>query len=815
MHILKFGGSSIKNVESIKQVETIVEAYFEMPKGVIVFSAIAGVTDKLILSVKRAVQNDLSYQTVISDVTSQHIEIVKLLMPISKQSHVLSAIKVLLNEAESLLDAVYRLNEASPKVLDHLMSYGERLSSLIIFNYLEERGEKVALIDVREFIKTDATYGDAQVDFVTSRSLIQNAYNSNKNWLIVPGFIGTTAHGDFTTLGRGGSDYSASIVADALDAEILEIWTDVDGLLTADPRLVPEAKVISNISFDEAMEMSHFGAKVIFPPSLQPVATKRIPVRIKNTFAPENPGTLILKNDSKDQPVTGTSGISNIALITICGPGMIGVPGIASRLFGSLATAKINVVFITQSSSEHSISVGINESQLIEATKILSREFSIEISKGTIEPPICEESLAIVALIGDGMKNHHGISGRLFSALGRYGINVRAISQGSTERNISIVVKERDKRKALNVIHDAFFSPPLKQLNLFIAGLGNVGSRLLEQIQHQEQWLGEELGLRIRIFGLANSKNRKVSKEPFSLVDWQNELQQQEEYKTLTEWQREIINMNMRNSVFVDNSASQEVSFLYKNFLKHGIAVVTCNKIACSSLLSDYQELKYLSKLYKAPFLFETNVGAGLPVINTLKDLIRSGDRILRIEAVLSGSLNFIFNQYDSTKPFADIVLEAMQQGYTEPDPRMDLSGLDVIRKLIILARESGASLEQSDVKHRGFIPNDIMNAATIEDFIRKLYLNEDLFKEIYLKSRNNSTKLKVVAKWSEEGATTSLEEIPLNHPFYNLEGKDNVVLYYTKRYQDQPLMIKGAGAGAEVTASGIFADIIRTLQEH
>ena len=648
------------------------------------------------------------------------------------------------------------------------------------------------------------------VDFPATQKKIDAYFQSGPvNLYIVPGFIASDASGTTTTLGRGGSDYTAAIYGSVLNCRGIEIWTDVSGMMTADPRLVTNARVIPDISYQEAMELSHFGAKVIYPPTLQPVMNKGIPVWVKNTFAPADPGTLIEKvSSSTGSSIRGISSIHRIALLSLEGSGMIGIPGFSKRLFEALSRQQINVILITQASSEHSICVGVDSSQASLSKVSIDEAFATEIQAGTVLPLIVEEELAIIALVGDNMKSHPGISGKLFGVLGRNGINVRAIAQGSSERNISAVISTKDVKKAVNVLHEDFFEATYKQLNLFITGTGNVGRRLLQQLAQQKSFLLEHLRLQVRVTGLANSRKMLIQEEGIDLNNWQAELEKAEPMH-LGNFLKIIHSKNLRNSVFVDVTANREVALGYEHLLQKSISVVACNKIASSSPYSYYRRLKDLSKEFNAAYYFETNVGAGLPVIGTLNDLLRSGDKIRKIEAVLSGTLNFVFNHYDGKTKFTDVVKQAQDEGYTEPDPRLDLSGTDVMRKIMILAREAGHAIEMEDISNNLFLPASCM-VGSVPDFYLAMEKEELHFKKLYDAAAAEGKKLKFVAGYENGKASVGLQHVGPSHDFYHLYGKDNIVLFYTDRYPEQPLVIKGAGAGAEVTASGVFADIIR-----
>jgi aspartokinase/homoserine dehydrogenase 1 len=624
----------------------------------------------------------------------------------------------------------------------------------------------------------------------------------------MPGFIASDSTGAHTTLGRGGSDYTAAIVAAALSAQVLEIWTDVSGMMTADPRLVTNVKIIPQISYQEAMELSHFGAKVIYPPTIQPVRGKGIPTWIKNTFAPTDNGTVIQKESSNNtNSIRGISSINSIALLSLEGSGMVGIPGFSKRLFEALAEKKINVILITQSSSEHSICVGIDAVMAETARKIIDEAFAYEIETKKVDPIVVEKDLAIVALVGDNMKSHPGISGKMFGNLGRNGVNVRAIAQGSSERNISAVVSTQDVKKAINVLHEEFFETVYKEINLFIAGVGNVGGKLVAQLLQQQQFLLQNLHLKINVVGLCNSKKMLFKDEAIDLKQWKTTLVSEGESMDMQVFIERIQAKNLRNSVFADVTANEMVATCYEQLLQKSISVVACNKIACSSKYEYYKKLKNLSREFNAQFLFETNVGASLPIIGTLNDLLRGGDKINTIQAVLSGTLNFVFNNYDGKKSFATVVRQAQDEGYTEPDPRLDLSGKDVMRKIMILAREAGHAIEMEDIANNSFMPPACM-VGTVEDFYKSMEEHEAHFKQLFIDAGEN--KLKFVASFKEGKASVGLQHINSQHDLYHLYGKDNIVLFYTDRYVEQPLVIKGAGAGADVTASGVFGDIIK-----
>jgi aspartokinase/homoserine dehydrogenase 1 len=814
MRVLKFGGTSVANAENINKVVTILQNRLNDERLIVVVSALGGTTDVLLNSVILASEGNDEYKHQLKKIETRHLELTKQLIPVAQQSRVLSMVKQHFNEIEDICNGVYLLQEVTSRTKDRIMSYGELLSSQIICAKFESIGLKNKWIDARKIIITNSNFEHAIVNFDISNPKIQATFSeSDHSFFLVPGFIASDQKGITTTLGRGGSDFTAAIIAAALDASALEIWTDVSGMMTADPRLVSNAKIIPKILYREAMELSHFGAKVVYPPTIQPVMMKNIPVWIKSTFSPNDHGTLIenVSDHKNGSGVRGISSINKIALLSLEGSGMAGVPGFSKRLFETLANEQINVILITQSSSEHSICVGIEEAFAEKAKNAVDNEFSFEIERLKVDPLIVEKDLAIIALVGDKMKSHPGISGKMFSALGRNGINVRAISQGSSERNISAVISFNDVKKAVNVLHEEFFETAFKQVNLFVAGVGNVGSRLLSQLLQQHIYLKENLRLSIRVVGIANSKKMLFNDNGIDLKNWREKLPAADDMN-LAEFVNSIKTKNFRNSVFVDVTANKDVAGHYDEILQKSVSIVACNKIAASSSYSYYETLKNRAREFNVQFLFETNVGAGLPVIGTLNDLLLSGDKVNKIEAVLSGTLNFVFNNYDGVKSFSHVVRQAQAEGYTEPDPRLDLSGIDVVRKIMILARESGEKIEMEDVTNNAFMPAECMEGS-VEDFYKCMERHESHFKNIVDEANKAGNKLKFVATYENGKASVGLQQIGSDHDFYHLYGKDNVVAFYTQRYTGQPLVVKGAGAGADVTASGVFADIIRAVR--
>jgi aspartokinase/homoserine dehydrogenase 1 len=810
MQVLKFGGTSVANAENINKVIAIVQQVMQRGKTIVVVSALGGTTDSLLQSGALAAAGDEKYKELLQALEQRHLEAVKTLIPVTRQSSVLSWVKQRCNEIEDICNGVFLLGELSTRTKDRIGSYGELLSSRIISDRLNASGVENAWVDSRELIRTDSHYGHAAVDFAQTNKLCADYFSlAPQNLFIVPGFVARDSNGNATTLGRGGSDYTAAIMAGAVNAKLLEIWTDVSGMMTADPRLVKHAKILPHISYQEAMELSHFGAKVIYPPTIQPVMSKNIPVWIKNTFEPDHHGTLIdPETVTNGSNIRGITSINKIALLSLEGPGMVGIPGFSRRLFEALASEQINVILITQGSSEHSICVGIDDALAAKARQTVDKAFSWEIETGKVEPLVVENGLAIVALVGDNMKSHPGISGKMFGAIGRNGVNVRAIAQGSSERNISAVISAADVKKAINVLHEEFFETTYKQINLFVAGTGNVGGKLMAQLKQQQQWLQDQLRLQVRVVGMANSRKMVFNDEGIDLTHWKEALDKGESMD-LQGFVDIIRSKNLRNAVFADVTANDRVAQVYDQLLSKSISVVACNKVACSSSYDYYKKLKDLAREYNCFFQFETNVGAGLPVIGTLNDLLRSGDVVNRIEAVLSGTLNFVFNNYNGKKTFAEVVKQAQEEGYTEPDPRLDLGGTDVMRKIMILAREAGERLEMEDIANSSFMPPSCMQGS-VADFYSEMSKQEKHFKEIYEQAEKSGKKLKFVARYENGKAAVGLQHVDPQSDFFHLYGKDNVVLFYTNRYVDQPLVVKGAGAGAEVTASGVFADIVR-----
>lgn len=811
MKILKFGGTSVGSVESIRSVVEIVKQEKQQNNSIIlVVSAMSGMTNLLTKMSEEASwgnldENDLKF------FQEKHFEIVKALISISDQNPILTKLKLLMNELEDLLQGVDTLKELSPQTKDLILSFGERCSALLLTEVIQRNVGEAKAVDASDYIVTDSNFGQANVmEEMTYQNIQLLAKKYSNKLFVVTGFIAANEENRITTLGRGGSDYTAALFGAALHAEKIEIWTDVNGMMTADPRFVAKAFSLKSLSYTEAMELSYFGAKVIYPPTMAPAFKLRIPIVIKNTFQPEFEGTKIQFNTEPTIfPIKGISSVKNVALINIKGSGLVGKLGFSGRLFSLLARHHINIVLITQSSSEHSITLAIHHDEVEKAKQLIEDEFYLEIDAKWLEPIEIEEKLGIMAIVGENMKKTVGVSGKLFYALGRNGINVRAIAQGSSEYNISVVLNENDLSKALNAVHDAFFYHLKKTIHVFNVGIGNIGATFLKQLEKQKDFLAENNDIEIKLVGLSDSKKMIFDEKGIQLTAWRNALNHSSLEANLDEFMQEMKRLNLPNCVFVDNTASSIVPKYYKQIFEHNISVVTCNKIANSSSYREYYELKQTARKYGIDFLYETNVGAGLPIISVLKDLRMSGDQILKIEAILSGTISYIFNHFKGENTFAEVVKKAQELGYTEPNPRDDLSGIDFMRKMLILARDNGYEVEAEDVKIDAILPESCLTAETVTAFYQALENENDYFEQIKKRAESEQKVIRYIGVLENGRISISLELVDHQHPFYALSGSDNVISFTTERYKERPLVVKGPGAGAEVTAAGVFADLV------
>lgn len=812
MRILKFGGSSVGTPDALNRVIEIIKARQQNGRLVVVVSAFRGVTDQLIEMATFAAMGKEDFRPILNEIEQRHYETINTLISAKNRSEVITSSKLMLNELDDVLQGVFLIRELTKKTLDFVLGFGERFSALILAATLNNRAIPALYTDTRKLIKTDSNFGSARVlTAQTFQNIREYLDEQDSAVIIATGFIASTNIEESTTLGRGGSDYTASIFGAAVQAEAVEIWTDVDGLMTADPKKVKHAFSVEFASYEEAMELSHFGAKVIYPPTIQPALKSGIPIVIKNTFKPEHPGTWIKKEvKEKKGIIRGISSIENTSLITIKGSGMIGVSGVSARLFGALAKENINIILITQSSSEHTITVAVMPKDADTAKWMIEEEFSEEFKADIIDEIRVEKDLSVIAVVGDNMRQIPGIAGRVFQALGRNGINIVAIAQGSSERNISFVVNRKNEKKAMNTLHDAFFLSGVKTMNLFLVGTGLIGSTLLKLISEQSDELYKNYQIDIKLKGVANSRNMRLQDDSISLTDWKKELDESNRATDLGDFIAEMKEMNLPNSVFIDCTASGDIREFYEEILKASISIVTPNKMANTSGQDFFDMLHQTAKKHNCAYRYETNVGAGLPIIGTINEMVTTGDNIERIEGVLSGTLSYLFNSYDVSASFSELVKKAKEAGFTEPDPREDLNGHDVGRKLLILARVAGYQLEFEDIEIENLVPEQARNASSVDEFFTLLEASNKDFEELVTDTSAAGKKLCYIARFEKGKAVVKLEKIDATHPFYNLSGTDNILALYSSHYDENPLVVKGPGAGANVTAAGIIADILR-----
>jgi aspartokinase/homoserine dehydrogenase 1 len=812
MKILKFGGTSVGSVESISKLLQIIEnEQNQTGNPVIVLSAMSGVTNLLSAMADKAAQGG-TFNTELKELEERHFEVIKELLAVPKQNPVFTKLRIFFNELEDLLQGVMILRELTPRTRDLVLSYGERCSTFMISKIAGQKLDEDVYVNAADVIKTDSSFGQARVNMELTELLIRDLYTKNRDkMLFVTGFIASNDEGRITTLGRGGSDYTAAIFGSALNADEIEIWTDVNGMMTADPRMVKKAFSLPELSYTEAMELSFFGAKVIYPPTMIPAFMKKIPIVIRNTFEPEFPGSVI-KHDCENSglAIKGISSINDISIINIEGSGMVGKAGFSGRLFSLLAREQINVILITQSSSEHSITFAIHPADAARAQHLIEQEFELELLAKKIEAPIFEQGLSVLAIVGENMKKTPGISGKLFHALGRNGINVRAIAQGSSEYNISVVISKEDLNKGLNAVHDAFFVELNKTLHVFCLGTGNIGTTLFKQLLEHKDFLQKHNGIQIKVVGIGNTRKMFFDTEGIDLENWQDKLQKEGEKADLSLFVDKMKSMNLPNCVFADNTASLKPIEHYHEIFSSNISIVTCNKIGNSSSFEQYKLFRDTARLHGVDFFYETNVGAGLPIVKTLKDLMISGDRILSIEAILSGTISYIFNNFKGDATFHDIVKQAQEKGYTEPDPRDDLRGTDFMRKMLILARDAGYELEAAEVEIESMLPKSCLNAKTVDDFYQTLQAENSFFEEMKMQAEEGRKVLRYIGKLENGIVKIGLQMVDETHPFYALSGSDNIISFITDRYKERPMVVKGPGAGAEVTAAGVFADIVQ-----
>nr|WP_068888213.1 bifunctional aspartate kinase/homoserine dehydrogenase I [Pedobacter panaciterrae] len=810
MNILKFGGTSVGSVESISALIEILKPLQGDENPIVVLSAMGGVTNALLDMAENA-RNLRDYGDALKLVEEKHFKVIRTLLPAVAQNPVLTKLKIYFNELEDILQSVYNLRELSAQTKDLILSYGERCSTIMISHIAKQQFPNALYVDGAELIKTDSHFGQAKVNTYMTEMLINDFYEANQDKLLfITGFISSNDEGRVTTLGRGGSDYTAAIWGAALNASEIQIWTDVDGMLTADPRIVKKAFSLPELSYTEAMELSYFGAKVIYPPTMIPAFLKKIPIVIKNTFNTEFAGTYIKHGISPSNlPIKGISSIDEISVLNLSGSGMVGKAGFSGRLFSMLSREQVNVVLITQSSSEHSITFAVKPADSLKALSLINKEFELELQARKLEYPEVENGLSVVAIVGENMKRTPGMSGKLFSALGRNGVNVRAIAQGSSEYNISVIISKTDLSKAVNAIHDAFYADLKKTLHVFCLGTGNIGKTLFKQLQDQMPFLADNNDLQVKVMGVSNTRKMYLDPRGIDLNTWEEDLNKQDTKASLPDFIRRMKAMNLPNCVFVDNTASHNPVEFYLDILQSSISVVTCNKIGNSADYEQYTAFKQAARTYGVDFFYETNVGAGLPIIRTLKDLMLSGDKVACIEAILSGTISYIFNNYKDGVLFHEVVKEAQEKGYTEPDPRDDLNGKDFMRKMLILARDAGYALEEKDIELENMLPPSCMAAESVADFYKELKNNSAYFENLKKQATQDNKVLRYIGKLEGGKVSINLQMVDENHPFYTLSGSDNIISFTTNRYKDRPLVVKGPGAGAEVTAAGVFADII------
>ena len=811
MKILKFGGTSVGSVESIQTLLNILkdeEAAAQKP--VVILSAMSGVTN-LLIGMAEDAANGNDFTTQLAQLEKRHFEVVKSLLAVQYQNPALTGLKLNFNQLEDLLQGIFTLRELTPKTRDQVLSFGERCSALMISKIAAQHFPGAIFVDASELIRTDSAFGQAKVDTELTELLIRSFHQENPDKLLfVTGFIAGNDAGQITTLGRGGSDYTAAIFGSALNASEIQIWTDVNGMMTADPRMVKKAFSLEELTYTEAMEISYFGAKVIYPPTMIPAFLKKIPIVIKNTFEPQFAGTIIQHHcKPSNQPIKGISSINNISILNVEGSGMVGKSGFSGRLFSLLAREQINVILITQSSSEHSITFAVQPGDTERARQVIEQEFELELLVKKLEHVAIEQNLAILAVVGENMKETPGVAGKLFQALGRNGVNVRAIAQGSSEYNISIILSASDLAKALNAVHDAFFIELTKTLHAFCLGTGNIGKTLFTQLNAHSEFLRKNNGIQVKIAGISNTRKMLFNEDGVDLNNWENDLDGSGEKADLAMFVARMQSMNLPNCVFIDNTASTKPVDYYEEIFKSTISIVTCNKIGNSTDYNQYKTFRDAARQHGVDFFYETNVGAGLPIIRTLKDLMNSGDSIQRIEAILSGTISFIFNNFKGDTSFHDIVKLAQEKGYTEPDPRDDLRGTDFMRKILILSRDSGYAMESSDVQIDSILPKACLDAQSVDDFYVALKAEDAYFTQLKNKAEADGKVLRYIGQLENGKASITLQMVDENHPFYMLSGSDNIISFTTDRYKERPLVVKGPGAGAEVTAAGVFAELI------